>query len=450
MNELLLDGTSWESNTPRLQAALHHTRGGTLYVRTPAEGAEIGFTQIPDHVVLHVVGGSTLLAALDREAYEGSEYDCLIESRGTQGAGIVGRGTIDGRGLEFMEEDLRYIYRPREWRPRLIFFLAATDVAIRDITLRNAPNWTLHLTGCDRVNIDGVTIDNDLKIPNCDGIDPDRCRDVRISNCAISCADDCIVIKNTKAFPEHGETRRITVTGCTLVSTSAAIKIGTESTADFSDIVVTGCTITDSSRGIALQLRDQGNIERVIISDCTITTRLFEEHYWGRAEPISITALPRLRNESGAEQPVKEQSAVGTIRDLTISNIRALGENGVVVYGVRREDGSVSVQDISLHHLNLTVARRTSWEAGRRDLRPCDALGPAFRDPSEDPGLEDLPFYAISVEGTRRLSIRDVAIDWRVNELDGYGTPLYVRQNDSLTVDGIRISEQGSDHARRQ
>ena len=67
---------------------------------------------------------------------------------------------------------------------------------------------------------------------------------------------------------------------------------------------------------------------------------------------------------------------MGSIRDVTVSNVRSRGENGVVLYGITREDGTASVENIRLSNLDLTVERRSRWEAGKRDLRPCDALGP--------------------------------------------------------------------------
>mgnify|MGYP001108597977 CR=1 FL=1 len=57
-----------------------------------------------------------------------------------------------------------------------------------------------------------------------DGIDPDNCRNVRIANCHIEAGDDCIVLKSGREF---GPCENITVTGCTLVSTSCALKVGT-------------------------------------------------------------------------------------------------------------------------------------------------------------------------------------------------------------------------------
>lgn len=51
------------------------------------------------------------------------------------------------------------------------------------------------------------------------------------------------------------------VSNCTLTSTSAAIKFGTESVSDFRNITVTNCVISRTNRGISLMLRDGGNIE---------------------------------------------------------------------------------------------------------------------------------------------------------------------------------------------
>jgi len=63
---------------------------------------------------------------------------------------------------------------------------------------------------------------------NSDGIDPDHCKNVRISNCHIECGDDCIVLKNSGDYKKYGDCENITIKGCTLISTSAALIFGTE------------------------------------------------------------------------------------------------------------------------------------------------------------------------------------------------------------------------------
>lgn len=75
---------------------------------------------------------------------------------------------------------------------------------------------------CEDVLITGVRIRANMKLPNADGIDLDRCRRVRISDCDIICADDGVSLKNCREFHEYGlcedigECRRALVRDCSL------------------------------------------------------------------------------------------------------------------------------------------------------------------------------------------------------------------------------------------
>ena len=61
---------------------------------------------------------------------------------------------------------------------------------MQDLTLRDSALWTLRLTGCEDVAVRDLRIRGDLRVPNNDGIDVDRCRRVRISGCDIDTGDD--------------------------------------------------------------------------------------------------------------------------------------------------------------------------------------------------------------------------------------------------------------------
>ena len=67
-------------------------------------------------------------------------------------------------------------------------------MTIRGVRIQNAPNYAISLLGCEFVIIDGVTIENAFA----DGIDPDSCLHVRISNCDIDSRDDAIAINYWK------------------------------------------------------------------------------------------------------------------------------------------------------------------------------------------------------------------------------------------------------------
>ncbi len=254
-----------------------------------------------------------------------------------------------------MAEELPHIFKPKPWRPKLMVLEACRRVRLRDFTIRDSANWAVHLTGCDDVVIEGLTILNNLKFPNCDGIDPDHSRNVRISNCHIETGDDCIVIKNRRESAKYGPAENITVTNCTLVSTSAALKIGTETVTDVRDVVFSNCVIRGSHRGVALMLRDEGNIENVLVQNLTIETRLFHPAWWGAAEPISITAVPRV-----------EGGKIGRIKGVRLQNILARGEGGVLIAG---SPESV-IEDVHLRDVQVELRRTTDFALGRLDLRP--------------------------------------------------------------------------------
>ena len=94
---------------------------------------------------------------------------------------------------------------------------------IRDITIRNSAYWTIHLIGCYDALIDGISLLNNLKIRNGDGIDVDHSKKVRIANCFIESGDDCICLKNRREFEEYGSCEDIVVTNCCLLYTSRCV-----------------------------------------------------------------------------------------------------------------------------------------------------------------------------------------------------------------------------------
>jgi hypothetical protein len=346
------DGTT--NDAPAIQRAIdacHAAGGGTVVV--PAGKTYLtGAITLKSHVHLHVEGGARLLASEHEADYP---HRILLQAHHAENISLTGTGTIDGRARLFMTEELPHIFRGTDWRPRLVQFIGCSNVTVRDLTLQDAAHWGLHLTGCTDVLIHGIRILNDLKVPNCDGIAPDHCRNVRISDCYIEAGDDCIVLKNTREHAQYGPTENITVTGCVLKSTSAALKIGTESVDDFRDILFSHCIVRGSSRGLAIQLRDEGNVENVLFSDMIVETRHFHEDWWGAAEPIYVTALPRTAT-----------TTVGQIRHVRFRNLLCRGENGAYLRGCADSQPT----DVLLENVRLEVRKWTKWPGDRHDRRP--------------------------------------------------------------------------------
>jgi hypothetical protein len=74
----------------------------------------------------------------------------------------------------------RILHGDQHWLKRY-----SLDVLVlEDITVRNSPAWTIHPIECEGMAIRGISILNGIYEedgPNTDGIDPDSCTDIRIS-----------------------------------------------------------------------------------------------------------------------------------------------------------------------------------------------------------------------------------------------------------------------------
>ena len=273
------------------------------------------------------------------------------------GCTISGEGIIDANGHAFVQRKDRYYVTGEFYpRPTVIYVEKSNNITFKDFTVVDAPFWTLHPAGCDDVLIDKIRILNNLDVANSDGIDPDHCTNVRILGCHIECADDCICLKTSKGNSEYGNCENIIIDGCTLISTSAAIKIGTEGVGDFKNVLVSNCIISRSNRGISIQIRDGGNVENVSYSNIIIETRRFCPDWWGTAEPIVITTFNR-----------DENTKSGSIKNIRFFNITAKGENGVLIHG---NENNI-IENVTFENCSITLDKSSKWQCGLYDLRPC-------------------------------------------------------------------------------
>ncbi len=314
------------------------------------------------------------------------------------GCSITGEGIIDANGHSFVKRKDRYYVTGDFYpRPTVIYIEKSDNITFKSFTVKDAPFWTLHPAGCDDVLISEIRILNDLDVANSDGIDPDHCSNVRILGCHIECADDCICLKTTKGNQEYGPTENVIISNCTLISTSAAIKIGTEGVADFRNIIVSNCIISKSNRGLSIQIRDGGNVENVSYSDCIIETRRFCPDWWGTAEPIVITTFNR-----------DENTVSGKIKNVRFKNITCNGENGVLIHGTKEN----MIEDIIFENVSVTVSKKTKWESGLYDLRPCLQYG-----------VEKIKNAGFFIRNAENVIIEKSSVSWG-NITDDYSVAL--------------------------
>lgn len=330
---------------------------------------------LKENVELHLQIGSRLKATGDISGYfrpcnfindktntlignpvTGKPSFCFIYGFEAHNCKITGFGTIDANGHAFVERKDKYYVTGNFYpRPTVIYIEKSNHITIEDVTIVDAPFWTLHPAGCDDVLISKIRILNDLDVANSDGIDPDHSTNVRILGCHIECADDCICLKTSKGNSEYGPCENIVISDCTLISTSAAIKIGTEGVGDFRNVLVQNCIISRSNRGLSIQIRDGGNVENVRYNNIIIETRRFCPDWWGTAEPIVITAFDR-----------DENTKAGHIKNISFRNITANGENGVLLHGTAEN----VIENVTFENVDITLKKSTKWESGLYDMRP--------------------------------------------------------------------------------
>jgi polygalacturonase len=314
----------------------------------------VGTLTLMSDIDFHLERGAELYASTNPEDYINQ---ALIRAQGAKNLTISGEGNINGRAHEFMthfdEKDEWWI--PKEWRPRIFVLESCKNLTVKNISFSEAPSWGLHMLGCEDVLVDNIKIRNHLDVPNCDGIDPDHCRNVEIKNCHIICGDDAIVIKATRQEKDYGPSAHITVKDCILETQDSGVKIGTETTQDIHDIIFERCEIITSCRGLTIQLRDEGDVYNVVFRDINFVSRYHSDPWWGRGEAISITAIPRT-----------PETNIGTIHDVEFQNISGKSENSVRISGTPES----RIRNVRMENVNVRLDRWTRYEGGLFDNRP--------------------------------------------------------------------------------
>jgi hypothetical protein len=285
--------------------------GGVVYF--PAGSFLSGTIFLKSNVTLYLSPGAVLLGSKRIEDYNPKH---LIYAQGVENIAIEGGGAIDGQGDSFLDKDLKPLPRPSP----LIEIWDSRRIRIQDVTIRKAPAWTIHPKNCDDVLIRGISLLNNLRGINTDGIDPDSSRNVIISDSHIEAGDDCIVLKTTDRGGKAGPVENVTVTNCVLVSAASALKLGTESHGDFRHCVFSNCVIRDSRTGIALLAKDGGTMEDIRFQNIVMTTR----PKWGQGVEWPIVVDIEKRTE---------KSRLSHIRDVSFSDIGVYTKGRVLVEG---------------------------------------------------------------------------------------------------------------------
>ena len=244
--------------------------GGRVVV--PAGEYETASLVLRSNVELHLQAGAVLRFTDDFDAYpilhirwEGYEQPChrpLIYAKNEENVALTGLGTLEGQGKKWWTA-----FRAKTLdaaRPCAVCFEDCTRVRMSDFLVKNSPSWTIHPVRCENVTISNLTIVNPFDSPNTDGINPESCRNVHISDCHISVGDDCITIKSGR----DAQARRlgvpcenITITNCTMLAGHGGVVIGSEMSGSVRKVTISNCVFDGTDRGIRIKsTRGRGGV----------------------------------------------------------------------------------------------------------------------------------------------------------------------------------------------
>jgi polygalacturonase len=346
--------------TEAIQAAIDHVAklgGGTVEV--PQGEYLTGALFLKENIELHLTPGAILKFSDDQRDYpvvtsrwEGvlrKVYASCLYAEGVKNIAVTGFGKIDGNGQNWwsifrhMPQELAYP------RPKLISFDTCEHITLKDITLVNSPSWTINPIKCTNMTVDNVNIKNPADSPNTDGIDPESCKNVRISNCSIDVGDDCIAIKaGTEDTAERVPCENITITNCTMVHGHGGVVLGSEMSGDIRNVTISNCVFQETDRGIRLKSRRGrgGIIEDIQVSNivmdnvvCPFILNLYyfcgpkgkEEYVWKKTPYPIDERTPEFRRIHFANISARNvQAAAGflyglaerSVSEITFDNIQ--------------------------------------------------------------------------------------------------------------------------------
>ncbi|MGP8199582.1 MAG: glycoside hydrolase family 28 protein [Limisphaerales bacterium] len=399
-------------NTAAIQGAVDYCAGkggGTVLV--PAGAWLSGSVGLKSQVTLRLESGAVLRGSSRLEDYppNGFKHRELGDTRSLLWAlhesdiSICGEGTIELADRPFFDWNKLRTGLPAEkdgllqdWQRRQcvvtagdrpsqpIFFHDCHHLRLDGFTIRNSPCWTVTFSDCEDIQVHGIRIDNNLQVPNNDGIHFCGSKNIVITDCIVRGGDDSLAF--TGITDPDSVCERITIANCILTSRSCGIRLG-YSSGKVRDVAINSVVMNDCNRGFAIQAGDHGWVENVSIDNVLMETHMFAGAWWGKGEPLLISAA---------------NSTSGRIHGISISHVRARAENSILVVGQNQNVGDIVLSDWDL---TFTYSPNTPLYGQEFDLAPAP-LRPSFMAKNDIPWI-----YADSVAGLELRNIKAHQVD---------------------------------------
>ena len=356
-------------DTQRIQKAIDGCGKGNgveLRVKGAANAFLSGPLELHEGVTLIVDKGTTLFASRDAKVFETSPGSCglvdnkrggckpLIRVSHARDAGVMGDGTIDGRGGEkILGKEASWWDLAEQARAggdqeafRLIVADGSDNFTIYRITLKNSPNFHVTYGHGDGFTVWGLKIDTPQRLArNTDGVDPGNgAKNITITHSYLREGDDNVALKG------GGDG----ITNVSIVHNhfywGHGMSIGSETNGGVSKIYVSDLSLDGPDNGIRIKSNgSRGGLTHDVMYDDVCVRN--------SPNPITLdTGYTAAGTAKGDSPP--------TMKDVTLHNVRISGAGkfsfdgydkghrvGVNLDNVLTTDGAA--YKYSIHHADI-------------------------------------------------------------------------------------------------
>ncbi len=415
-----INGDGRVLNTRSIQAAIDFltNKGGGTLVFSPGNYVT-GSIYLKSNVTLHLEEGAHLLGSNNPFDYVKDSvvnWQSMIFAIRQENIGIVGKGTINGRGFQtavnavenvhkgIVQDELK-LDRLREWnRPENIYFRECKNVLIKDITLRDPASWNQTYDQCDGLHVEGIYVDSKSYWNN-DGIDVVDCKNVVIKNSFFDVADDAICFKS---HDSNGVCENVLVENCTARSSASALKFGTVSRGGFRNFVVRDLVVYDTYRSaITFAAVDGGFVENILVDGVrsintgnVIFLRIGDRWSKGRKPSMKNVTIRNVYAEVPLNKPDLGYNYEGPIEDMP-RNISPASIIGLPEYKIE----NVNLENIEFVYPgggNPLFAHRGLDAQSLENIPEMPAAYPEFSQ------FKELPAWGLYIRHAKDINLKNI------------------------------------------
>ena len=236
----------------------------------------MGTLYLEDNITIYIAENSVIMGSTDLNdycddtgicPYYPEPLDlCLIYAKDKRNISFEGRGIIDGQFREdFLDKHDDPLTSDSVQRPMLIRLEEYHYISMKDLTVKGAYSWCIHIKYCENIKLTGLTVLNDRQ----DGFNIESSKTISISDCHLHCGDDGIALTTSDCDKPLTD---LTVTNCIISSRWAAIRLGPLSKGNFENIIISNCVLKNCGGG-GIKI---GMFEGAEIKNCLFTSIIMD------------------------------------------------------------------------------------------------------------------------------------------------------------------------------